>query len=103
MTHTFTTILCWQDGEEDRDACAKATYDRYAGYAGDRTDPPQDASVEIIAIERTDPGEPIDFNRWQNDESLIAECFEDWSDDQDAAAEYRAEQRADDRMMEKFG
>jgi hypothetical protein len=99
---TFTTILCWQEGEEDREACVKVSYDYSAGYAGDRIDPPEDASVEITAIERTDPGEPIDFDRWQNDASLIEECFENEVDEREAAAEYRAEQRRDDLMMDWF-
>jgi hypothetical protein len=88
---TFTTILCWQEGEEDREACVKVSYDYSAGYAG-----------EITAIERTDPGEPIDFDRWQNDASLIEECFENEVDEREAAAEYRAEQRRDDLMMDWF-
>lgn len=100
MKHALSTILCWQEGGEDREACAKVTYARHSGYRGDSINPPEDATVEIIAIERTDPGEPIDFERWQNDADLLAECMDDWSEDLIAAAEYRAEQRRDDAMMD---
>lgn len=97
---TFITILCWTEGEEDREACAKVSYDYSAGYAGDRIDPPEGASVEITAIERTDPGEPIDFARWQNDHGLIDECFDNEADEAEAAAEYRADAAAEYRMMD---
>jgi phage tail protein X len=98
----MTTILCWQEDGEDREACAKVIYTAHKGYAATLVDPSEPASIEIDSIVRTDPGDPIDFARWQYDEELLAECMEDWIDDAIAAEEYRADQRRDDEMMERF-
>jgi hypothetical protein len=75
-------------------------YDRYAGFAGDRTDPPEGARVEICDIV-TRGGAPVS-DRFYTDEELLAECMEDWIDDAIAAEEYCAEQRRDDEMMERW-
>jgi hypothetical protein len=103
MSRTFGTMLCWlDDAGNEQEASVEVTYSTYAGFNGSMVQPSEDPSVEIQTIERTDPGEPIDYARWEDDADLIAECMQDWAEDIEAAAEYRAEQRRDDAMMERW-
>lgn len=96
MTNTFSTILCWQDEAGDcRDARVTVKYTYYSGmpYSSHAIDPPEEPSVEIQSITTTS-GDVLDGRDWFDDADLKAECMEDWADDQEAGAEYRAEQRA---------
>lgn len=100
MSHKFNTTLFWHDSTGGEcEAEVTVHYDRHKGFAGDRTDPPEDASVEITAITGADPDVPA---RFYQDENLIAECLEHWAEADASAAEYRAEQRADDLMRERW-
>ena len=78
---------------------------RQKGYWGARESPPEDATVEIVAINllgyngaRFALPEMVE-NAFNDDPEIIALLMDDWRDDEIAAAEYRAEARADDRMM----
>lgn len=98
---TFTTTLIWHDSRGGEcEAEAKVTYAFHRDFAGDLTDPPEPDSVEILGIIDS-YGDHVP-DSFLDDEDLKAECFQDWLDDQAAAEEYRAEQRRDDLMMERF-
>lgn len=105
MSHarTFKTTILMEDARcFECEIPVKVSYDFDPGYAGDRIDPPYGASVEITEITAYGPefsGVPIP-RRYFDDESLIAECFENETDEAEAAAEYRAEQRREDSMMD---
>lgn len=99
---TLKTELIWHDSTGMEISCtAVVTYSVDPGYAGDRTDPPQDASVEIIDVSAVDPEYDIPERAIDLD-CLAEECLADWREDLIAAEEYRAEQRRDDAMMERW-
>lgn len=101
-SRSFKTTLCWSDEHcDDNEVSVVVSYDTYAGYEGDRIDPPEDAHVEITDIVPTLAGATIP-DRFMTDDDLLAECMADWADDEIAAAEYRADQRRDDAMMDRF-
>lgn len=100
-TRKFKTTLIWPIGLDEEVECeAMVSYVGRKGFAGDRIDPPEDASVEIIEIKAID-GETVIPDSFFEDDGLMAECFEDWRDDEIAAAEYRAEQRAETLREER--
>lgn len=97
---TFRTSLLWHDSRGGEvEAEVNVTYALHPGYAGDRFNPPEGADVEIIKIVTVD-GETIVPDHFTESADLIAECFENEADEADAAAEYRAEQARDDRLMD---
>jgi hypothetical protein len=102
---TFKTTILMEDARcFECEIPVKITYSISAGYAGDRINPPEGASVEITAIEAYGPefgGVPIP-DRFLTDDGLIAECFDDDEAEYENAMERRAEQRRDDLMREKF-
>jgi hypothetical protein len=96
MERTFKTTLIWHDGVgSECEAEASVTYVGRKGFAGDRTDPPEPASVEIIKIVSAIYPEDAIPDRLREDDALIDECFEHWADDEAAGEEYRADQRAE--------
>lgn len=102
MTRTFKTSLIWHDSRgSECEAEVQVTYVGHKGFAGDLTDPPQGATVEITKIvDIANPSDPIP-DRFFEDEDLLQECFEDWESDEIEAAEWREQSRRD-RMMEGF-
>jgi hypothetical protein len=103
MTQQFKTTLSWDDGDgREYQVPVTVTYRAYPGYAGSQTEPPEGTSVTITDIQAAPEDDSIISDAWFDDEGLIAECMADWRDDQIAAAEYRAEARADDRMQERW-
>ena len=101
-SRSFKTTLCWSDEHCDvNEVSVVVSYDTYAGYRGDRIDPPEDSHVEITGIVPGIPGTSIP-DRFMTDDDLLAECMEDWTNDEIAAAEYRAEQRRDYAMMDRL-
>lgn len=102
MTRTFKTSLMWHDSRGGEcEAQVFVTYVGTKGFAGDRTDPPEPASVEIVKIvDANDPSAGIP-ERFLEDEDLIAECFEDWKAEEIEAAEWREQSRRD-QLMEGF-
>lgn len=98
-SHRFKTMLSWHDGAGNEcEAEVTVHYDRHKAFAGDLTDPPEAASVEITAITGMHSGVPGLF---YEDDSLLEACMQDWAEDIAAAAEYRADQRRDDAMLER--
>lgn len=96
----FTT-LAWEDANGDEiSADVRVIYGRDKGYRGDLTSPPEEASVWIDEILPADKSIAIP-ERFFEDDDLIAECMEDWADDEIAAAEWREQSRRD-RLMEGF-
>jgi hypothetical protein len=89
---TSITIEDDQDGEADYDV--RVTYSRYEGYKGGYYQPPEDPSVEILEIIPADKSIIVPSHFYEDD-GLIAECMEDWQDDCERAAEYKAEARAE--------
>ena len=96
---TFNTTLVWQDGANEIEADVRVTYSRYAGYRGSLTEPAEDASVEIVSIIPKDPTITIP-SRFDDDDDLLAECMTDWEAEREEAAEWRAQCRRDDLLME---
>lgn len=102
MSHKFKTTVMWHDSAGNEcEAEVSVTYEHHYGFKGDRIDPPEDDSVEIIDIieihQTIAPGEP--FNPLpadlMEDDALLAECMQHWTDDEIAGQESRAEQRAE--------
>ena len=94
----FTNLL-WHDSRgAEIETRVRVVYSRYKGFAGDRTDPPEDASVEIISITSEPAGVDIPAHFFE-DEDLLAECLQDWAEDDVEAAEWRAQCRRDDLLM----
>lgn len=100
MTYKFKTSHIWYDGTGSECECAVIVeYDRYIGFAGDLTDPPEPASVEFIGMTPVDPS--YDIPESSIDHAVLAEeCMEDWADDDARHEEYRADAARDDAMME---
>lgn len=71
------------------------TYTVHKGFAGDRNDPPEPASIEFD-VSTDAPERTIDR------ELVELECWEHAASEAAAAEEYRADQRRDDLMMERF-
>jgi hypothetical protein len=86
---------------------ATVIYARHKGYAGDRTDPPEADTVELIDIIISIPGrEPCKLGApalldAMND-ALQADMLEDWAVDHADAEERRAESRRDNLLTERF-
>lgn len=100
MRGAFTTTLLWHDsrgGEVETDARVLYSYSK--GYPATWEDPGADAEVEIIKITASDPSITIPESFYTDDE-LIAECFEDWRAEEESAAEWRAQARRDDALMD---
>jgi len=98
MSHILKTTLIWHDsrgGEHESDV--EVEYDRYPGFAGDMTDPPHDATIEVIGITSRDEIPPtyIDLADFSD------ECMQHWAEqdevDRERAAEDRAERAREDR------
>lgn len=97
----FTTTLSWMDGEDEIETDVRVVYSRYAGYRGSFYEPEEAASVEIISLTPSDPTIRIP-DRFDTDDDLLAECMEDWRAEIDDAREWRAQERRDDLLMEKW-
>ena len=97
---SFTTSLIWYEGEDEFEADVRVLYSRTKGYEATLEEPGCDAEIEIISITPKDPTITIP-ERFETGEDLIAECFEDWRNDEEEAAEWRAQSRRD-RLMEGF-
>ncbi|MFN3474049.1 MAG: hypothetical protein ACK4ZW_08395 [Blastomonas sp.] len=98
----FSTTLCWTDADgEEIEAAALVLYSATPGYPATRIDPAFDGEVEIISITPKDPTVIVP-SHFDDDEALIAECWADVEAEAAAAAEYRAEARRDDLMMERW-
>jgi hypothetical protein len=102
MERSFTTNLMWHDSRGGEcEATVRVTYVGTKGFAGDRIDPPEPASIEIVKIVRVaDPRDSIP-DHFTQDGDLIAECFEDWKADEIEAAEWREQSRRD-QLMGRF-
>lgn len=97
----FKTSIRWHNstgGECEADVVV--IYERHKGYAGDRIDPPEADSVEIISVKYAAPDAeaPTIPASFSEDDDLIAECMEDWALDEIEAAEWRAQSRYDQSM-----
>lgn len=106
--HTFRTEIIITIAGIDHTWPATITYARYAGFAGDRTDPPDPAAVEIIDIKLGWWRDLIDLpakivNQFCANQELHMVLMQDWEDDeinaQGARAEARSEALAEDRRM----
>jgi len=93
---TFKTTVLLNDG--DIEVPVRVVYSRYAGFRGSMEQPPEDASVEIVSITETDPAILLPAH-YEADDNLIAECMQDWADEAEDAAEWRAQCRRDDALM----
>lgn len=104
--HRYQTSIVLRVGDAEASYDATVIYARHRGYAGDRTDPPELASCEVLGI-------TLDFTKTRRialDELVVAELADelqpellaDWHEDDLAAADARAEARRDDAMLERL-
>lgn len=98
---SFKTSLLWHDSRgSEIEADVRVTYSRHAGYKGDYYQPPEEASVEIVEIQPADKSITVPEHFFE-DEALVAECLQDWDNDEADAEEWRAQSRRD-RLMGGF-
>ncbi|KQM18408.1 hypothetical protein [Novosphingobium sp. Leaf2] len=100
MTHrgSFTTTLMWHDSRgSEIEAVVRVTYVGRPGSPQTMTDPEDPASVEIINIAPADKSISVPQSFYE-DEELMGECFDDWRNDEEEAAEWRAQSRRDQLM-----
>ena len=78
------------------------TYSHYKGSPQTMIDPAEPASFEIVSITSLDPSValPPEWSDGERDEELFEECFADWRAELDDAAEWRAQSRRDDALMD---
>lgn len=102
MAHRFKTHLRWHDSRgSECEAEVFVTYARVRGYAGGMTSPPEPDDVDIEDITVVgDPGADVPSS-FYDDDLLKLECFQDWTNDEEEAAEWREQSRRD-RLMEGF-
>jgi hypothetical protein len=102
MTRTLKTWLMWHDSTGSEVECdVLVEYDTFNGFAGDMTDPPEDARIEIVGVTAVDKS--ISIPAHAIDEEVLADdCMQDWRDDEIDAAEYRAEHRAEQLRDERY-
>lgn len=104
--HTLSTVLLLRVGDAEAEYAATVTYHRHKASGDGWSEPHEDAHCEVVGI-------TLDFTptrRIPLDDLVVAELqdglqpelMEAWADDDIAAAEYRAEARRDDLMMEKL-
>lgn len=101
----FTTTIMWHDSRGGECFCeVEVAYEPTRGYVGSRDEPGEPDRVEIIHIEPLHAGDELPTDSGVGsaiDDCMLDECFEHWQAEQDEAAERKAEQRVDDRMMER--
>lgn len=97
---TFTTSLVWEDGEDEIEASVAVLYCFSRGYPETMEGPGCDPEIEIISITPKDQTITIP-ERFDTDDDLIAECFADARDQEEEAAEWRAQFRRDWLMEER--
>lgn len=94
----FTDLL-WHDSRgSEVETRVRVVYSRHKGFSGDFTDPPEDASVEIVSIASEPAGVDIPAHFFESEE-LLAECMQDWAEDEIAADEWLAQSLRDRLMM----
>jgi hypothetical protein len=101
MDHNYKTDLYLTLDGVTLEYEAKVFFTHRAGYAGDMTDPPEDATVELTDVHVTIPGrDPFKLGPPALLDALNAamqvEMFEFAAACRDEAAEARAEARRDD-------
>lgn len=114
MMHILkTTLLLSVATGSEKELAIEVHYEGTAGYAASHDEPGCDDTVEVVAV-LLDGGEKVSIASGTNvltllfddDVDLIAECLADWcerrEDERSAAAEYQADARRDDAMMERF-
>lgn len=97
---TFTTMHMWHDSVGSECECeVEVTYTFHRGCEATLVDPGEPDSVEVVSVTPIvsdyEPGE-IDL------EAFADECMAEYADMLADAADYRAEQRRDDLLMEQF-
>lgn len=105
--HRFNADLSLTINGATIECAAKVLFSHYAGFAGDRTDPPEAPTVELSDVVITLPGrEPCKLGPSALldalNEALQDEMFEFVEAEREDAAERRAEARRDDLMMERM-
>jgi len=100
VRNNFKTVLCWQEGDEDREAEVRVFYRGIGGCGATLETPSEPDTVEIDEIRWLAGDKPLPDNAEEN-ASLIDECFADWTEYLQEAAEWRAQSRRD-RLMGGF-
>ena len=100
MTSLYhTTLLVSLGAGTQHELNVAVEYERNRGYPQTMVDPGCEASVSIARFHvKTDEGlvlAPWLDDLFQDDEELISELMQHWADDDAAAEEYRAEDRAE--------
>lgn len=98
---TFTTTLSWEVDGEETEASVRVLYSFCLGYPATMEDPGSEGEMEIISLTCADPTIVIPA-RFETDEALLNECVSDYLDEQERVADWRAQNRRDDLLMERF-
>lgn len=99
----FWTTLMWHNSRGGEvEAKVRVLYSALEGCPPSFDDPGSDGELEILSIEPEDR-ETIIPEHFLTSEELIAECWDDWQAERENAAEWRAQCRRDDLLMERFG
>lgn len=106
---TFNTIVQISiPGVSEHEVDAIVHYVVFPGSAATYDDPGSDPEVSFEGLTLVPAKGPKIVANWlmpallDGNEVMIADALADWRDDQIAAAEYRAEMRREDRLMEEF-
>ncbi len=98
---SFSTSITIEDELGETEYDVRVLYTRYAGCKGSYYEPAEDPSVEIISIEPADRSITVPDSFYE-DETLIAECMQDWAEEAENAREWRAQCRRDDALLAGF-
>lgn len=94
---SFSTSITIEDELGETEYDVRVTYSRSKGYAGSFYEPAEEPSVEIVSIEPADKSITVP-EQFYDDETLIAECMDDWACEEEDAAEWRAQSGRDSLM-----
>ncbi len=105
--HRFAADLTLTINRATVECAATVFFSHYKGFEGDRTDPPEPATVELTDVKVRLSGRDS-FKLPQSalldalNDALQDEMFEFVAAEAEAAAERRAESRRDDLLMERL-
>lgn len=97
----LTTSILIEDELGETEYDVRVLYDRAPGFRGTYYQPAEPSSVEIIEITPKDQSIAVP-EHFYTDDGLLAECMADWAEEIEDAAEWRAQDRRDRLLMDKW-